>query len=58
MVSMTGSDPDDDVTGGFVGEVSGCLDGIVAGGSVVFGFFVGRLRFGFVVVVEYGGVVG
>ena len=57
MVNMTGSDTDDDVTAGYVGEVSGCLDGIVAGGSVVFGFFVGRLRFGFVVV-ENGGVVG
>ena len=57
MVNMTGSDPDDDVTARLVGEVSGCRDGIVAGGSVVFGFFVGRLRFGFVVN-EYGGVVG
>ena len=54
---MTGSDPDDDVTARLVVEVSGCRDGIVAGGSVVFGFFVGRLRFGFVVD-EYGGVVG
>ena len=57
MVNITGSDPDDDVTVGLVGEVSGCLDGIVAGGFVVFGFFVGRLRFGFVVD-EYEGVVG
>jgi len=55
VVNITGSD--DDVTAGLVGEVSGCLDGIVAGGSVGFGFFVGRLRFGFVVD-EYGGVVG
>ena len=57
MVNKTGSDPDDDDTVGLVGEVSGCLDGIVAGGFVVFGFFVGRLRFGFVVD-EYGDVVG
>ena len=48
---------DDDVIPGFVGEVSGCLDGIVAGGSVVLGFLVGRLRFGFDEVVS-GSVVG
>ena len=59
MVKMTGGviEGEDDVIPGFVGEVSGCLDGIVAGGSVVLGFLVGRLRFGFDEVVS-GWVVG
>ena len=50
VVSMTGvvPEPDDDVTAGLVDGVCGCLDGIVAGGSVVLGSFVGLLRFGFV----------
>lgn len=56
---MTGvvPEPDDDVTAGLVDGVCGCLDGIVAGGSVVLGSFVGLLRFGFVEAVV-GGVVG
>lgn len=57
---MTGvvPEPDDDVTAGLgVDGVGGCLDGIVAGGSVVLGSFVGLLRFGFVEAVV-GGVVG
>ena len=59
MVKMTGDviGGDYDIIPGFVGEVSGCLDGIVAGGLVVLGFLVGRLRFGFDEVVS-GSVVG
>ena len=57
MVKVTGGAIEGDVISGFVGKVSGCLDGIVAGGLVVLGFLVGRLRFGFDEVVS-GSVVG